>query len=66
MRIVLFIFGLWFAYWNYCGMCENPAAILHFVALTGAAIILGIAAFHWFFDFLTMPNYSATMDVERL
>jgi hypothetical protein len=52
MKIILFAFGLWFVYWNCCGLSENLSAIWHFIALLLTSITLVVLTMRWFFDWL--------------
>lgn len=62
MKIVLFVIGVGFAYWNYAGMTENISAVWHFVAFALTLGVLGVMAFNWVFDFVTAPNYKRNSD----
>jgi hypothetical protein len=42
MKIILFAFGLWFVYWNCCGLSENLSAVWHFIALLFTSVSLAL------------------------
>ncbi len=58
MKTLIVTFGLLFAYWNYCGMCENLLAFWHLIFLIVSLLVIGLIFFNWVFDLLTAPNYS--------
>jgi hypothetical protein len=64
MKIILFVVGVIFAYWNYSCLSENISAVWHFVALALTVAILGVLAFNWIFDVVTAPNYYSASDQE--
>jgi hypothetical protein len=56
MKLILFLFGVWFAYWNFLGMNENVRAFYHYLGLTATAVLLGVWAFVELFRWLTAPT----------
>ena len=58
MKILIVILGLLFAYWNYCGMCENLLAFWHLIFLIASLLVVGLIFFNYLFDVVTAPNYS--------